>query len=121
MNKPQLELLFDHLVSLGSISPYEAQDLYNVHAFHRRMADLRDMGVKFTKEASATTPVALRQVPLRRDLSDADHRGPRSCQPDRYTIELNAEELPPPSRGSATCPLLKMRLGLRAPTGNRPL
>jgi hypothetical protein len=50
MNKPQLELLFDHLVSLGSISPYEAQDLYNVHAFHRRMADLRDMGVKFTKE-----------------------------------------------------------------------
>jgi hypothetical protein len=50
MNKPQLELLFDHLVSLGSISPYEAHDLYNVNAFHRRMADLREQGVRFKKE-----------------------------------------------------------------------
>lgn len=51
MNRPQVELLYDHLVSLGSISPYEAHDLYNVNSFHRRMADLRTMGVKFRKEA----------------------------------------------------------------------
>jgi hypothetical protein len=50
MNKPQVDLLFDHLVSLKSITPMEAQELYNVRSFHRRMADLRDMGVRFTKE-----------------------------------------------------------------------
>lgn len=51
MNKPQIELLFDHLVTLRSITPVEAQKLYNVNSFHRRMADLRNMGVKFRKES----------------------------------------------------------------------
>ena len=50
MNAPQHALLFDHLVSVGSISPYEAHDLYMVNSFHRRMADLRNMGVKLRKE-----------------------------------------------------------------------
>lgn len=51
MNKPQHELLFDHLISVGSITPVEAQKLYNVNSFHRRMADLREQGVKFRKES----------------------------------------------------------------------
>lgn len=50
MNKPQNELLFDHLVSLRSITPEEARTLYGVRSFHRRMADLRLLGVKFRKE-----------------------------------------------------------------------
>ena len=50
MSRTQLELLFDHLVSRRSITPYEAHDLYNVNSFHRRMADLRNMGVNFRKE-----------------------------------------------------------------------
>ena len=45
----QLELLHDHLVKRGSITPYEARDLYRVNSFHRRMADLANEGVMFEK------------------------------------------------------------------------
>jgi hypothetical protein len=51
MNAPQIDLLFDHIVSVKSITPEEARMLYGVRSFHRRMADLRDQyGVKFRKE-----------------------------------------------------------------------
>jgi hypothetical protein len=50
-NAPQVELLFDHLVNIRSITPEEARTLYGVRSFHRRMADLREQGVKFRKEA----------------------------------------------------------------------
>lgn len=50
-NRPQSELLFDHLVSIGSITPVEALALYQVRSFHRRMSDLAQQhGVKFRKE-----------------------------------------------------------------------
>ncbi len=45
----QLNLLLDHLLKEGRITPYQAADLYRVHSFHRRMADLRQAGVKFRK------------------------------------------------------------------------
>lgn len=48
-NTPQLDLLFDHLITRKTISPMEAYNLYSVRSFHRRMADLRELGVKFKK------------------------------------------------------------------------
>ena len=46
----QVELLFDHLVRVGSITPYIARDLYRCNSFHRRMADLRNLGVDLKKQ-----------------------------------------------------------------------
>jgi hypothetical protein len=50
MIRPQVDLLFDHMVKIKSITPEEARMLYGVRSFHRRMADLRDLGVNFKKE-----------------------------------------------------------------------
>jgi hypothetical protein len=47
--RTQTALIFDHLVRKGSITPYEARDLYRVNSFHRRMADLRDQGIRLAK------------------------------------------------------------------------
>jgi hypothetical protein len=49
-NHTQLYLLWDHLISVGSITPVEAHELYQVRSFHRRMSDLAEQGVKFRKE-----------------------------------------------------------------------
>lgn len=50
MSIPQVALLYDHLVTEKSITPEEARMLYGVRSFHRRMADLRKIGVKLRKE-----------------------------------------------------------------------
>lgn len=48
-NTPQVDLLYDHLVNNKTITPLEAQELYQVRSFHRRMADLVKLGVKLGK------------------------------------------------------------------------
>lgn len=47
---PQLQLLLDHLIHVGHITPMQARELYRVNSFHRRMADLKQqVGVQFVK------------------------------------------------------------------------
>lgn len=50
MNDTQVNLLHNHLLTEGSISPLEAAALYRVGSFHRRMRDLWERGVEFRKE-----------------------------------------------------------------------
>jgi hypothetical protein len=46
--KPMVELIFNHLLSKGSITNVEAQALYRCRALPRRIADLKVLGMPIT-------------------------------------------------------------------------
>lgn len=47
---PQLETLLKHFSTKGSISNVEAQAVYRIRALPRRIADLKEMGHKFSRK-----------------------------------------------------------------------
>lgn len=51
MQKRQIDVLADHFMKKGDISPHEARDIYRIDSFHRRLSDLKDRGFKFRSES----------------------------------------------------------------------
>jgi hypothetical protein len=45
----QTDMMLDHFIRVGALTPLVAHDLYGVNSFHRRIADLRAQGCKFDK------------------------------------------------------------------------
>jgi hypothetical protein len=59
--KPQTDLILDHLAAKQSISGVEAWNLYSVRCLPRRIADLKEVGHRFSTQ-SAVAPNGQRYV-----------------------------------------------------------